>query len=82
MEQGGERDIEQGGQRFGAAVLPVMAMMARLCGWRPDEFWAATPAEVGAVLNGFSAEGPGGADGSGFCGREGLTAMMENFPDG
>ena len=26
--------------------------MARVCGWRPGEFWAATPAEVAALLAG------------------------------
>ena len=27
--------------------------MARVAGWRPDEFWAATPADVRAVLAGW-----------------------------
>ncbi|WP_420894047.1 phage tail assembly chaperone, partial [Sphingopyxis granuli] len=28
--------------------------MARLCGWRPGEFWDATPADVAAVLAGWA----------------------------
>ncbi|AKM09283.1 phage tail assembly chaperone [Croceicoccus naphthovorans] len=35
---------------------------ARLCGqcalimgWRPDEFWAATPAEIASIFNAFQA---------------------------
>nr|WP_218844352.1 phage tail assembly chaperone [Sphingopyxis sp. JAI108] len=51
--------------------------MARVAGWRPDEFWAATPADVRAVLAGWldSAAEPC-FDGSA------LAAMMERFPDG
>nr|WP_082797214.1 phage tail assembly chaperone [Sphingopyxis granuli] len=52
--------------------------MARLCGWRPGEFWAATPADVAAVLAGWAAPGDG-ADG---VDRAALAAMMEQYPDG
>jgi hypothetical protein len=32
--------------RFGAAALHLAGLAARLLGWRPAEFWAATPAEL------------------------------------
>jgi uncharacterized phage protein (TIGR02216 family) len=48
--------------------------MARGFGWRPDEFWAATPADLAAVLR--QGDSPGELD------RAGLAAMMEAFPDG
>ncbi|MBD3734702.1 MAG: phage tail assembly chaperone [Sphingopyxis sp.] len=52
-------------------------MMARALGWRPDEFWAATPADVAAVLGGWRDWGVEAA-----VDRMGLAAMMEQFPDG
>lgn len=70
---------------FGQAALCLLGMMARLCGWRPDEFWRATPADVAAVLAGMSGGGDG-ADGVGVgfgavdSGQ--MAAMMERFPDG
>lgn len=36
--------------RFGAAALRLAGLAARLLGWRPDEFWRATPAELAAAL--------------------------------
>jgi len=51
--------------------------MARVAGWRPDEFWAATPTDVAAVLAGWRSE----AEAAGVD-RGGLTAMMEQYPDG
>ena len=61
-------------RRFGTAAIGLLGVMARLFGWRPDEFWAATPADLAAVL-GRDADA-GGID------RAALTAMMEAFPDG
>ncbi len=51
--------------------------MARVAGWRPDEFWAATPADVRAVLAGWVE-----ADAEMPFGGAALAAMMERFPDG
>ena len=51
--------------------------MARMAGWRPDDFWAATPADVTAVLAGWVDEGSEAS----FDGAA-LAAMMEAFPDG
>lgn len=63
--------------RMGDVVTPLLGLMARVAGWRPDDFWAATPADVRAVLAGWSGDsGDAGFD------RAALRAMMEQFPDG
>lgn len=62
---------------FGAAALPLLGLMARVAGWRPDDFWAATPADVAAVLAGWVDE-----DAEAPLDRGALAAMMEAFPDG
>nr|WP_283419018.1 phage tail assembly chaperone [Sphingopyxis sp. Geo48] len=51
--------------------------MARALGWRPDEFWSATPADVAAALGSWR-EG----DAAAAVDRMELAAMMEQFPDG
>jgi hypothetical protein len=45
-----------------------------LLGWRPGEFWAATPAELAAMLSALGEE-PGGATG------DDLRRLSEMFPD-
>jgi hypothetical protein len=63
--------------RLGRAAIALAGLMARVAGWRPDEFWAATPADVRAVLAGWvEADGDPPVDGTA------LAAMMERFPDG
>jgi hypothetical protein len=45
-------------------------------GWRPDEFWSATPAELAAVLAPIApAEGQG-------VGADELARLKRMFPDG
>ena len=57
----------------GAARLAGVA--GALLGWRPDEFWRATPAELATIL---SALAPPDTSGDAT-----LTAqLMEQFPDG
>ncbi|SBV33942.1 conserved protein of unknown function [uncultured Sphingopyxis sp.] len=62
---------------IGSAAVALVGLMARVAGWRPGEVWAATPADVRAVLAGWGdrAEEPC------FDGAA-LAAMMERFPDG
>ena len=36
-------------ERFGPGARALAGMAARWLGWRPDEFWSATPAELAAV---------------------------------
>ena len=35
---------------FSAAVARLAGLAARVLGWRPQEFWAATPAELALSL--------------------------------
>jgi Phage tail assembly chaperone protein, TAC len=35
---------------FGAAALALYSFAARLLGWKPADFWNATPAELVAAL--------------------------------
>ncbi len=57
-------------QRFGASALRLCAIAARALGWRPADFWNATPAELMAIL-----APPGEA--SATLSRDDLTRMME-----
>ncbi len=62
---------------FAGSATLLLGVTARVLGWRPDDFWAATPADVAAVLAGWGAEEEaGGVD------RAGLAMMMEQCPDG
>ncbi|MBC7987875.1 MAG: phage tail assembly chaperone [Sphingomonadaceae bacterium] len=47
-----------------------------LFGWRPSDFWEATPAELGAILSAMD----GGEDAR-ACSAD-LARLMERFPDG
>lgn len=79
MTTGGGRHFESG--RFGPVARQLLGVMARLCGWRPDEFWRATPEDAAAVLAGWL-EPPAGPAADGGCDAGQLAAMMERFPDG
>ena len=60
---------------FAAAAARLAGLAGMLLGWRPDEFWKATPAELGAVLAALAPEeAPASA-----CD---LARLMEMFPDG
>lgn len=53
---------------FGETALRLSRLAARALAWRPHEFWAATPAELAAILSSEPQEGLARAD---------LTRMME-----
>lgn len=62
---------------FGSHAARLLGVMARVAGWRPEDFWTVTPADVRAVLAGWvDAGGDAGFDGGA------LAALMEQFPDG
>lgn len=42
--------MSEASPRFGQAALTLCALAARALGWRPPDFWAATPAELAACL--------------------------------
>jgi hypothetical protein len=42
---------------FGQRAVQLARLAARVLGWRPHEFWAATPAELATILGGEPGEG-------------------------
>ena len=62
---------------FSEAAARLAGLAGALLGWRPDEFWRATPAELAAVLAVLSG-GPGAVPLS----RADLARLKERFPDG
>ncbi|MEA3061861.1 MAG: hypothetical protein QOJ94_1642 [Sphingomonadales bacterium] len=61
---------------FAEAASRLAGAAALLLGWRPDEFWGATPAELAAVLAAAKGETAAALD------RAGLERLMEVHPDG
>jgi uncharacterized phage protein (TIGR02216 family) len=59
---------------FGEAASRLWTAASVLLGWRPDEFWNATPAELAAALNMTD----GAADGPD---RETIDELKRRFPD-
>lgn len=59
--------------KFGERAFVLSGMTARLLGWRPEEFWAATPAELSAALHDEMVEPIAGDE---------LRRLREQFPDG
>jgi len=51
-------------------------MAGALLGWRPDEFWSATPTELAAIVNAMAGEEIEPASAAD------LTRLKELFPDG
>ena len=65
----------QGERDFGSAAARLSGAASMLLGWRPDDFWAATPAELATALNGADDGGQTPVD------RTILEALSERFPD-
>ena len=60
-------------ERFGEAAARLCNVAALILGWKPDEFWDATPAELALALEAPEpAEGPGSAT---------IEALKQRFPD-
>lgn len=60
---------------FAETAYMLAGQTALLLGWRPDEYWNATPAELIAILIATPRAGESAADGAL------LSALMEQFPD-
>ncbi|HET9336592.1 MAG TPA: phage tail assembly chaperone [Sphingomicrobium sp.] len=58
---------------FGEQASKLAGIAARLLGWRPDEFWRATPAELASAFHEEEFEPVAGEE---------LERLMERFPDG
>jgi uncharacterized phage protein (TIGR02216 family) len=63
---------------FAAAAARLAGIAGAMLGWRPDEFWRATPEELGAILGAMTGEGGEQAP----LDRGALGRMQEMFPDG
>jgi Phage tail assembly chaperone protein, TAC len=61
---------------FGESAARLAGMAGALLGWRPHEFWDATPAELAAIISALSPPQEGAADGVT------LNRLQELFPDG
>ena len=61
---------------FSAGARRLAGVAGALLGWRPDEFWNATPDELAAVLEAMS-----GGRGEGVT-RADVTRLERMFPDG
>lgn len=61
---------------FSEAAVRLAGLAGALLGWRPEEFWRATPAELGAVLAALS------GDSAAPLSRGELASLKERFPDG
>lgn len=62
-------------QRFSETATRLAGIAGAVLGWRPDEFWRATPAELAGVLGALVGEEPAAA------GAGDLARLMEMFPD-
>lgn len=51
-----------------------------MIGWTPQAFWAATPGELGAAIEGFT-EFHGGEETVEPMNRAGLDDLMRRYPD-
>ena len=61
--------------RFSESAGRLAGLAGALLGWRPDEFWRATPAELGAVLGVLSGSPDEAAS------RSDLERLMPRVPD-
>lgn len=60
---------------FGDTAARLAALTAALLGWRPEEFWRATPAELAGIL---ALIVPTTEHGDSAL----ITRLKEQFPDG
>lgn len=60
---------------FAEAAVRLAGVTGAVLGWRPDEFWRATPAELAAVLKALVPEGDAAT-------ADDLDRLKEMFPDG
>lgn len=59
-------------EALGRRARQLAGLAGRMLGWRPHEFWSATPAELAAILV------PEADGGSTPLSRSDLTRMMEH----
>ena len=62
---------------FAASAVRLAGFAGALLGWRPDAFWAATPAELEAIVRVFA-----GDDAAVPPDAAAIARLKEMFPDG
>jgi hypothetical protein len=60
---------------FSAGAGRLAGIAGALLGWRPDEFWSATPMELSAVLGAMAGPAP-------VASSDDVERLKEMFPDG
>ena len=73
-------------EAFADAAVRLAGMAGAVFGWRPDEFWCATPEELATLIEAIGGGAGGGAIG-GWAGTAPpdpatLARLKEAFPDG
>lgn len=61
---------------FAATAARLAGMAGAMLGWRPDEFWTATPADLALAVTGLAPAVEQPADATL------LTRLKEMYPDG
>ena len=61
---------------FTQTATRLAGLAGALLGWRPQEFWNATPAELATILTALAPDANDAAD------RDLITLLKEQFPDG
>jgi uncharacterized phage protein (TIGR02216 family) len=62
---------------FTANAARLAGLAGATFGWRPAEFWAATPAELASIIDALDARAPHTSPPN----RAAIQALMEMFPD-
>ncbi|AGH51140.1 MULTISPECIES: phage tail assembly chaperone [Sphingomonas] len=63
--------------RFAEKAARLAGMAGAIAGWRPDDFWRATPAELAAVLEALA-----GGSGDRAADAGDIARLKEMYPDG
>lgn len=63
---------------FAESAARLAGLAGVLLGWRPHEFWAATPEELAGVLAALAGESEGAVPPDAAA----IAALKERFPDG
>ena len=66
-----------GAERFADRAARLAGIAGLAFGWRPDEFWRATPAELAALVSAARGGDPAVPPEAALIAR-----LMEQFPDG
>jgi hypothetical protein len=64
------------GGDFSQTATRLAGLTGALLGWRPSEFWNATPAELATIFAALTPDTANPAD------RDLVAQMKEQFPDG